>query len=52
MLGIDMQPVVSPGMHDQRFATREGGLQASIVYGPGRLTQAHKSDEHIAIQDF
>lgn len=52
LLGRDMQPVISPGMHDQRFVSREGGLQASVVYGPGRLTQAHKSDEHIEVQDL
>lgn len=52
VLGREMGINFSPGMDDQRFAVREGGLGAAVVYGPGRLALAHKSDEHIAADDL
>lgn len=52
VLGKEMGINFSPGMDDQRFAVHEGGLGATVVYGPGRLALAHKSDEHIAIDDL
>lgn len=52
VLGRDMGVNVSPGMDDQRFAVHEGGLEATVVYGPGRLALAHTSDEHIALDDL
>lgn len=51
-LGKEMGINFSPGMDDQRFAVHEGGLGAAVVYGPGRLALAHKSDEHIAVDDL
>lgn len=52
LLGKDMGINFSPGMDDQRFAVHEGGVGATVVYGPGRLLLAHKSDEHIALDDL
>lgn len=44
--------VLSPGTDDQRFVVQEAGIQSCIVYGPGRLDQAHVIDEHIEIEDL
>ena len=50
--GRNMEICFSPGFDDQRFAVHEGGLEATVVYGPGRLALAHKSDEHIDLDDL
>jgi succinyl-diaminopimelate desuccinylase len=52
VLGKEMGINFSPGMDDQRFAVHEGGIGAAVVYGPGRLALAHKSDEHISLDDL
>ncbi len=52
VLGKEMGINFSPGMDDQRFVVHEGGLEAAVVYGPGRLALAHKSDEHIDVDDL
>jgi succinyl-diaminopimelate desuccinylase len=52
LLGKKMGINFSPGYDDQRFVVHQGKLEAAILYGPGRLTQAHKSDEHIDIKDY
>ncbi len=44
--------VLSPGTDDQRFIVHNAGIDSCIVYGPGRLTQAHVVDEHISIEDL
>lgn len=52
ILGQEMGISFSPGFDDQRFAVHEGGLKATVVYGPGRLALAHKSDEYITLDDL
>lgn len=47
-MGINL----SPGMTDQRYAVKTGNVIQSIVYGPGRLTEAHKADESIDMDEF
>jgi len=42
--------VVSPGSDDQRFVVNDAGIEECIVYGPGRLEQAHVVDEHVPIE--
>ena len=51
-LGKDMGFSVSPGMDDQKYVVQKGKLEQCIVYGPGRLTLAHKADEFVNIQDM
>lgn len=43
---------ISPGSDDQKFVVQQAGIDQCIVYGPGPLTQAHKSDEYVPIQDM
>ena len=52
VLGKDMEFSVSPGMDDQKYVVQVGKLQNCIVYGPGRLTLAHKADEFANIQEM
>ena len=52
ILGKEMEINLSPGMDDQRFVVKNGGLTQTIVYGPGRLTQAHKINESIDMGEF
>ena len=47
-----MEFSVSPGMDDQKYVVQVGKLQNCIVYGPGRLTLAHKADEFANIQEM
>ncbi|AAY81424.1 M20 family metallopeptidase [Sulfolobus acidocaldarius] len=42
--------VLSPGTFDMRFTVKEG--IPSINYGPGRIEQAHATDEYVEIKDF
>ncbi len=43
---------VSPGSDDQKFVVQQAGIEQCIVYGPGPLTQAHKSNEYVPIRDM
>ena len=51
-LGREMEFSVSPGMDDQKYVVQKGKLDHCIVYGPGRLTLAHKSDEYASIEEM
>jgi len=51
-LGRDMEFSISPGEEDQKFIIKNGHLDQCIVYGPGRLTLAHKSDEYAVIEEM
>lgn len=51
-LGKKMEFSVSPGMDDQKYVVQKGGMEQCIVYGPGRLTLAHKSDEYAVIEEM
>lgn len=51
-LGKDMEFSVSPGMDDQKYVVQKGKLEQCIVYGPGRLTLAHKADEYANIGEM
>lgn len=42
----------SPGTDDQRFVVQNAGIEQYIIYGPGEITQAHMTDESLAIADF
>ncbi|AHC52149.1 succinyl-diaminopimelate desuccinylase [Sulfolobus acidocaldarius SUSAZ] len=42
--------VLSPGTFDMRFTVKEG--IPSINYGPGKIEQAHVTDEYVEIKDF
>jgi len=44
--------VVSPGSDDQRFVINDAGIKECIVYGPGRLEQAHVVDEYVPVDDL
>jgi succinyl-diaminopimelate desuccinylase len=50
--GKKAQMVLSPGTDDQRFVVNNAGINSCVLYGPGRLEEAHVSDEHIDIQDL
>lgn len=52
VLGRAMGINLSPGMTDQRYVVTSGGVRQAIVYGPGRLIQAHKVDESIDMSEF
>ena len=52
VLGKDMEFSVSPGMDDQKYVVQVGKLEKCVVYGPGRLTLAHKADEFANIQEM
>ena len=43
---------ISPGSDDQKYVVKQGKIEQCIVYGPGPLTQAHKSDEYVPIEDM
>lgn len=43
---------LSPGSDDQKFVVKQGNIRQCIVYGPGQLVLAHKSDEYVAIEDM
>lgn len=45
----DPEFVVSPGSDDQRFVINDAGIEECIVYGPGRLEQAHVEDEYVPV---
>ena len=47
-----MEFSVSPGMDDQKYVVQKGNLEKCIVYGPGRLTLAHKTDEYANIEEM
>lgn len=51
-LGKEMEFSVSPGMDDQKYVVQRGKLEQCIVYGPGRLTLAHKADEYADIEEM
>ena len=51
-LGRELQFSVSPGMDDQKYVVQKGGMEQCIVYGPGRLTLAHKADEFANIEEM
>lgn len=51
-LGREMEFSVSPGMDDQKYVVQKGKLESCIVYGPGRLTLAHKADEYANIEEM
>jgi succinyl-diaminopimelate desuccinylase len=51
-LGREMSFSVSPGMDDQKEVVQKGGMEQCIVYGPGRLTLAHKADEFANIEEM
>jgi len=51
-LGREMELSVSPGMDDQKYVVQKGKLEDCIVYGPGRLTLAHKADEFVSIEEM
>lgn len=51
-LGKDMEFSVSPGMDDQKYVVQKGKMEQCIVYGPGRLTLAHKADEFANIEEM
>ncbi|WP_266082244.1 ArgE/DapE family deacylase [Haladaptatus caseinilyticus] len=44
--------VISPGSDDQRFVVNDAGIDQCIVYGPGRLEQAHVEDEFVSVEDI
>ncbi len=52
ILGREMGINLSPGMADQRYVVKDGRLTEAIIYGPGRLTEAHKVDESINMIEF
>ncbi len=53
-LGIDRlrENYIYLSLKTIRVIINEGNLSDSIVYGPGQLTLAHKSDEHIELEDY
>jgi len=52
VLGREMEFSISPGMDDQKYVVQKGKLEKCIVYGPGRLTLAHKADEYANIEEM
>lgn len=50
--GEPMRTSVSPGSDDQKFVVQKAGLDQCIVYGPGPLSVAHKSNEFQPISDL
>jgi len=44
--------VISPGSDDQRFVVNDAGIEECIVYGPGRLNQAHVVDEYVPVDEI
>ncbi|KAJ6623552.1 acetylornithine deacetylase [Mycena sp. CBHHK59/15] len=51
VLGTPAGIVCSPGSDDQRFFVR-GGIQQTIVYGPGNIRNVHNKDEALDVEDF
>jgi acetylornithine deacetylase len=49
--GGDGEIADAPFCCDMRHLVNQGGIP-SIVFGPGTIAQAHKPDEHIAIDDY
>ena len=47
-----MEFSISPGSDDQKYVVKQGNIQQCIVYGPGPLNMAHKSDEYVSIEDM
>lgn len=52
VLGREPGYVCSPGTDDQRFIVQNAGIEQCIIYGPGEITQAHITDESLAIADL
>jgi|YelNatPaOPRAMG01_1025707.scaffolds.fasta_scaffold04439_13 succinyl-diaminopimelate desuccinylase len=52
VLGAVPPKVLSPGTDDQRFIVNDAGINAAVVYGPGRLELAHVVDEYISVDDL
>lgn len=52
VLGHGPGYVCSPGTDDQRFVVQNAGIEQCIIYGPGEITQAHVTDESLAIADL
>jgi len=52
ILGEPLGFSVSPGSDDQKFVVQKAGLQQCVVYGPGPLVVAHKSDEFQPVKDL
>lgn len=50
--GEPMRFSISPGSDDQKFVVQKAGLEQCIVYGPGPLSVAHKSNEFQPIGDL
>lgn len=48
--GKEPNLVLSPGTFDIRFTVKNG--IKSINYGPGRIEQAHATDEYVELKDF
>jgi len=48
--GKEPELVLSPGTFDIRFTVRNG--IRSLNYGPGRIEQAHATDEYVELKDF
>ncbi|BFH74019.1 M20 family metallopeptidase [Sulfurisphaera javensis] len=48
--GKEPELVLSPGTFDIRFTVKEGIV--SINYGPGKIEQAHATDEYVELKDF
>jgi succinyl-diaminopimelate desuccinylase len=52
VLGRPGHCLVSPGIDDQHFVVRDGGIGDCILYGPGVLNAAHAPDEHVPVDDL
>jgi acetylornithine deacetylase len=49
--GGDAKPKPAPGACDMRHLVNQGGIP-SIIFGPGSVTQIHKPNEHILLQEY
>jgi acetylornithine deacetylase len=49
--GGDGTPCPGPFCCDMRHLVNQGGIP-SVIFGPGTISQAHKPDEHIAIDEY
>ncbi len=52
VLGRPLSFSVSPGSDDQKFVVQQAGLAQCVLYGPGPLEVAHKSDEYQPVADL
>ena len=52
VLGRPLSFSVSPGSDDQKFVVQKAGLSQCVLYGPGPLEVAHKSDEYQPVADL